>query len=387
MKNVLLVFGGKSYEHDISVVTASQIYNKTKIKDLNLVLLYISRDNKFYIYKNNKFNLKDFALSSFDSKSKKFLEVSFVSGENNRLFVKTLFGIKEYLTVSEAIICCHGGIGEDGRLESFFECFGISCSAGGSMALSICMNKYLFKQVMKGLDIPTVRGIRISKFDFENFKKDVYFKLRFLKFPVVIKQNNGGSSIGLFVAKDLSEFENMIVDAFEFDNEVIVERYIAGAREFNVAVIGDTEKFEVSEIDEPLKQHEILSFSDKYLSDGTGKTSKIDNSLKNSMASQSRKLPADIPDELRDRIKFLASKIFKSLNLHGIVRIDFLYDEKNSKIYVCEVNAVPGSLSYYFFKENKILVNSLTQRLIEIAEENKTKNNFFNSDFSTNILD
>jgi len=125
MKNVLLVFGVKSYEHVISVVTASQIYNKTKIKDLNLVLLYISRDNKFYIYKNNKFNLKDFALSSFDSKSKKFLEVSFVSGENNRLFVKTLFGIKEYLTVSETIICCHGGIGEDGRLESFFECFGI----------------------------------------------------------------------------------------------------------------------------------------------------------------------------------------------------------------------------------------------------------------------
>lgn len=387
MKNVLLIFGGKSYEHDISVVTASQIYNKTKLENINLILLYISRDNKFFVYKNKKFNLKDFSINGFDSKSKKFIEVTFVSGENNRIFNKTLFGLKEYLTVYEAVICCHGGMGEDGRLVAFLESFGISCSAGDSCALSICMNKFLFKQVMKGLDVPTVRGFKISKFEYENDKKSIDFKLRFLKFPLVLKQNNGGSSIGLFVANNKEEFEKMLIDAFEFDSEILVEKYIGGVREFNVAVIGNSQKFDVSEVDEPLKEHEVLTFTDKYLSGSQGKGTKIEGSLKNSMANQTRKLPADISDELRDKIKFLASKIFKSLNLQGIVRVDFLFDELNEKLYVCEVNAVPGSLSYYFFKENKILVNSLTQRLIEIANEKSNLKSCYNSEFSTNILE
>ena len=383
MKNILLVFGGKSYEHDISVVTAAQIYNKTRLDSDSLVPLYISRDNKFYVYRPKKMDIKDFSRSSFNSKGKNFVEVEFVSGVKNTLFAKTMFGLKEFMTADTAIIACHGGLGENGKLVAFLEMMGISSSSGSSTALGISMNKFLFKQVMKGLDIPTVRGIRVTKTDYEKRREEIEFKLRFLKFPVVIKQNNGGSSIGLFVAENIDEFHSKMQDAFEFDDEILIERYIANTREFNVALIGTSDDFIVSEIDEPLKQSEILSFADKYLSGG-GKGKKV-NTGKNSMASQVRKLPADISDELERKIKKFASKIFENLGLTGVVRIDFLYDEANNKLYVCEVNAVPGSLSYYFFKENNIHMNNLVKRLDKIAEKNKEI--FFNGDFCTKILD
>lgn len=383
MKNILLIFGGKSYEHDISVVTAAQIYNKVRSENFTLIPIYLSRENRFFAYKPKKMDIKDFTLSAFSGKNKKFMEVEFISGISKTLFVKTMFGLKEYVSADTAILACHGGVGENGKLTAFLELMGINCSAGSSTALGVAMDKFLFKQVMKGLDIPTVRGIKVTRSDFENHRSEIEFKLRFIKFPVVIKQNNGGSSIGLFVANDYEEFCNMIEDAFEFDEEVLVEKYISDTREFNIAVIGDKDKFELSQIDEPFKANEVLSFSDKYLS-GNTKGKKL-GSAKGSMASQARRFPADIKTELSDKIREYAAKIFKNLGLSGIVRIDFLYHEPTDKLYVCEVNAIPGSLSYYFFEENSVLVNNLILKLSKIAEKNGEQH--FNSEFITKILE
>ena len=104
------------------------------------------------------------------------------------------------------------------------------------------------------------------------------------------------------------------------------------------------------------------------------------------MVSQKRKLPADIDLNLRKRIRDLASKIFEYLKLSGIVRIDFLYQESCDKIYVCEVNAIPGSLAYYFFDENMITVNNLIGKLLMISEKNRCKNTLLNKDYFTNVL-
>jgi D-alanine-D-alanine ligase len=292
------------------------------------------------------------------------------------------------LEAEYAIFACHGSLGENGKLEAFFEMFGIYSSAGRFDSLAICMNKFLFKQTMKGLDVPVVRGFKLTKKDVKENRERVQMLLKFMKFPVIVKSNNGGSSIGMFVSKNYDEFYENLKSAFEFDEEVLVEKYISNAREFNLAVLGNCDEYEISEIDEPLKEHEILSFSDKYLSGGFGKKSnKMGLGLKNSMAGQSRRLPADIPEELRNKIRNYAKKIFVSLGLSGIVRIDFLFDEENNKLYVCELNAIPGSLAFYFFKENKILVNKLVQNLINDAMFNKEKNTYFKDEFSTTILE
>jgi D-alanine-D-alanine ligase len=197
----------------------------------------------------------------------------------------------------------------------------------------------------------------------------------------VIKACSGGSSIGVFVAKTMEEFDENIKQAFEFDDRVVVEKFIENAREFNVAVIGDKNKQVVSEVDEPIKDNEILTFADKYLG-----SNEKGVKLKGGMDSLKKKFPADISTELSVMLKDLALDVFKILGLKGIVRIDFLYDEKDGKVYICEVNAVPGSLAYYFFAKNRVVTNSLIERLVEIAHSEDFCDNLA-AGYMTNILD
>lgn len=384
MKNILLVCGGDSYEHDISVVTATQIFSKTKLSDVNLIFLYISRDNKFFVYTGKKIELKDFSVTNFTASSKKFKEIVFVSSEKNRLFTKSLLGLKEYAKADVALLCTHGGAGENGKLVSFFESLGIMTTSGNFDSLAVCMNKFLFKQVMKGLKLPTVKGFRIKKAELKNKEDLIKFKLRVIKYPVVIKPVNGGSSIGLFIARNDEEFFKNLNDALQFDNEVLVERFIEKTREFNIAVMGLEENVVVSEVDEPLKNNEVLTFADKYMKGGNSK--KMSGS-KGSMESQNRRFPADISDDLRKQMQSMARKIFENLNLVGVVRIDFLYSEKLNKLYVCEVNAIPGSLSYYFFCRSGYLINDFVNKLIDIAENKNKYKPVINKDFMPSILE
>ena len=245
------------------------------------------------------------------------------------------------------------------------------------------MNKFLFKKLMIGIKVPVVKGFLIDKKIYFKQPERYQFYIRFMKFPVVLKSNNGGSSIGLFVAKNRVEFDEKLKESFEFDDEVLVENYISKTREFNVAVLGDKSDFVVSEIDEPLKENDVLTFADKYLScAGKQKGTKL-----NSMVSQDRKIPADIPITLERKIKKIAGHIFEKLNFRGIVRIDFLFDEKNNKLYVCEVNAIPGSLSYYFFDKFLIKTDDLIKNLVQVAEKAKENKLKINKEFQTNVLD
>ena len=382
MKNVLLVFGGESYEHDISIVTAFQIFKKTRLNEFKLNLFYVSRDGKFYLCDEKKLEILDFSKQGFNVKKKGFKEVVFVSGENNKLFAKTRFGLKECLYVDCAIFACHGGDGENGRLINVFENVNISCSAGSPEALSICMDKYLFKIFARGLRIPVVSGFKLSKLDLILNKEMVSRKLSRIGFPVVIKINSGGSSIGLFIAKNEDEFSLKIKEAFEFNDDLIIEKFIEGAREFNIAILGDCEKYEISQIDEPIKNNEVLTFADKYLSNSS--SSKGSKSSKGAM-NFSNRTPENLPLDEVLKMRKIAEKLFLRLGLIGIVRIDFLFDEKISKLYVCEVNAIPGSLAYYFFKKNSIVTNDLVEKLIKISSKKLNKKKI-NQEFVIDLL-
>lgn len=388
MKNVLLVFGGKSYEHDISCITAAQIFNRFKSDELKLIPFYVSRKNLFYIYNSDKFELSDFAFNKPLS-AKKFKEVAFVSGEPKTVFVKSRIGLKQYLQADVALFATHGADGENGKLQALFDSQNIACSVGDELALSVCMNKFIFKQVMKGLKIRQLSGFKLTESEFESHREACLEKVKKLKFPLIIKAVSGGSSIGVFVANDLAEFEENLKSAFEFDSEVLLERFLPNAREFNVAVLGTSDKFRVSEVDEPLKVHELLSFEDKYVGGAKAKGEKRAKSDKMGgigMAGERRNFPANISAELREKIRTAAEKIFVGLGLFGVVRIDFLFDEAEDKLFVCELNAIPGSLAYYFFEENKVSSNSLVFELTEIAEKMHILRHNFNEDFCTKLL-
>jgi len=385
MKNVLLVFGGESYEHDISIVTAFQILKKSRLDNYKLIPFYVSRDGKFFVCDENKIKISDLSKNNFNGKKKGIKEVVLVSAEKQKIFEKTRFGLREFACAELAIFACHGGEGENGKLVSFFDRHGIACSVGSPDALAICMDKFLFKTIAKGLKIPVVRGFKVSKQEVINDEVKILRKVKQMKFPVVLKINSGGSSIGLFVANDEDELKEKFQEAFDFNDDVIIEKFIQNTREFNIAIVGDSEKYEVSEIDEPLKNNDVLTFADKYLSGESAKSGGVKNS-KGSMDLSVRRIPVDLPDEIKNSIKAIAEKIFVKLGLYGVVRIDFLFDEKTNKIYVCEVNAIPGSLAFYFFKKNKIIVNDLVEKLINIAERNYKKFNI-RQDFIVNLLD
>ena len=379
MKNVLLVFGGVSYEHDISVVTAFQIFKKTKLEDVKLHMLYISRDGRYFLCNEKQVKIGDFAKNKFNNKLRGIREVVFVSGEKGRLFYRSRFGLKEALSVNTAIFACHGGHGEDGRLITIFEDAGIACSAGNSEALALCMDKFLFKKVMQGLRLPVVPGVKVDKREFEKDKELVLRRVERLKYPVIIKINDGGSSIGMFIASSKEDLIEGVKNAFQLSQAIIIEKFLGKTREFNIAVLGDGDSFEVSEIDEPMKKHEILTFADKYLS-SNGKVSK-----KGEMGLNGNNQKLDLSKELQDNIKQIASKIFEKLGLYGVVRIDFLFDEIKQKLYICEVNAIPGSLAYYFFKKNRLLRNDLIKKLIDIADKNFIKS-VIKSEFMVDVL-
>lgn len=379
MKDVLLVFGGVSYEHDISVVTAFQIFKKTLFEDIKLKLMYVSRDGRYFLCDENRVGIETFSKNKFNEKIKGIREVVFVSGEKSKLFYKTKFGLKEALIAEIAVFACHGGDGENGRLVTIFENAGIACSAGSSDALALCMDKYLFKKLMQGLRLPVVAGVKVTKSEFEQNRELSLKRVERVKYPLIIKINNGGSSIGMFVAENQEELISGFVNAFEFNDSVIVEKFIRNTREFNVAIVGDSDCFDVSEIDEPIKNHEILTFADKYLNHNSK------GAKKGAMSFVENKTKIDLPEELQCLIKKIASKIFVKLGLYGVIRIDFLYDEVNQKLYICEVNAIPGSLAYYFFKKNNLLRNDLVKKLIDIADKNFDKN-VIKSEFMVDIL-
>lgn len=380
MENILLVFGGVSYEHDISVVTAFQIYKKSNLKDKKLILFYVSRDGKFYVCNEKKISILDFAKNRFSPNLKGFREVVFVSGEKEKLFAKTRFGLRELLMTNTAIFACHGGDGENGKLVTLFESYGINVSAGSPDALSICMDKFMFKIVAKGLRVPVVPGFKIKSSEVTQENSELKRKIGQLGFPVVIKINSGGSSIGLFIAENYDEFLKKSEEAYELDNEIIVEKFIRNTREFNIAILGDKDSYEISDIDEPIKKNDVLTFADKYLSKSSGKIKG-----KGSMENSHRKTPLDLDIKYVKTMKSVAEKLFLKLGLRGVIRIDFLYDTVKGKIYVCEINAIPGSLAYYFYKKNNVVTNDIIDKLVLIAKNSKNEQ-IIRKEFMVDVL-
>lgn len=347
-KNMIIVYGGSSTEHDVSIITALQIYKKYSIEKVNVYLVYIDRENNWYIGE---------ALQSFQfykkadySKLKKVkLEVGSSVLYQEKGFSKT----KKLFNVDFALNCCHGGFGEGGDLTSLFEMCMIPTSTGDSTSLKICMDKYMTKLISMTLDIPTVDFFVVDNLEWQNIRSKILEQIDQFGYPVIVKPSRQGSSVGVCIANSNNEFEKAINLALEFDDRVIVERAITDKREFNCCVIKRNEKIIASSIEEPIGKGVVISFSDKYL--GGSDSGAIKGGVKSAgfrgvgMDGAERKLPAEIPAKLKNEIIKYAKQMYTAVNMCGVVRIDFIYDNEAKKLYLGEVNSIPGSLGYYFW--------------------------------------
>ncbi|MBF0336796.1 MAG: D-alanine--D-alanine ligase [Nitrospirae bacterium] len=371
-----VIFGGVSVEHEVSIISGLQAFHALDTERYNGIPIYISKAGLWYIGKglSEIGNFSDTA--SLLGKSVNVLP----SGQNGQLVLlnanPTLFGRKPVESIDIVFPVLHGTNGEDGTLQGMLELFNIPYAGCDVLSSAIGMNKILFKSFLKGNDIPAVDYVELSMENWLLHRNDCVNKIESrLGYPVIVKPSNLGSSIGISAVNNISELENAIVNAGQYSRSILIERLVQNLRELNCSVLGNGDSTVVSVIEEPIRNSNILSFSDKY--EG-GKTK--------GMASTSRILPAQIPEPLKIKIERLSKQVFTLLGAGGVARIDFLMNKETEDLYVNEINTIPGSLSFYLWEKSGISFTELTSQMLKIAldrHRNKAKNIYV---FDSNIL-
>lgn len=322
MLNIAVFFGGKSVEHDISIITAMQAMRG--LKDYNIVPIYILPNGQFV---TGKKLTKSQSFLNFKLSGCQF--VTFEMGKGYLLKISKN-KIKEKVKIDCALLCNHGHGGEDGALQGLLMHAGIPYTSCGIASSALCMDKVLTKVMLKDAKICTPAYLHFDKCEYKGKKIDILHKIKDkLKLPCVIKPASLGSSVGVNICEDETKLESYIEEAFQYDNKIIVEQYIANAREFCCAVIKIGQKLLTSSVRE-IDKKVIYSFNDKYLTSSKPKVIKISSAL-------------------NERIKKSAQNAYKALLCDGVVRVDFLLDERKNKLYVNELNSIPGSLSCNMF--------------------------------------
>ena len=325
MLTVGAFFGGDSSEHDISVITALEAIAAMPSAGIKCVPVYM-RDGKWYT-----------GAALTDVKSympfcgEKHTEVH-ISGKT--LYYKKRGGVrKKYAELDCALILAHGGMGEGGGLQGLLEIYGIPYTSAGVTASAMCMDKYLTKKYLGSCGVPVLDGVRIPrgyvKKDLEDAEK--------LCYPLFVKPNSQGSSIGAGMARDRAELEERLALAHEFDEYALVERCVPDASEYNVAIFSASGTVHISEPEKPSRVSEFLTFDDKYMRGRSG------------MSGAEREFPAKVTEKTREELKRLSGYVYKIAGLDGVVRIDYISDGK--KLYLNEINTVPGSMAHYLFPE------------------------------------
>lgn len=321
MKKILVLFGGNSYEHYISCLSAKTILENIDKKKYDITTVGISKDNTWYIYNDTLETLiKDWTKGN----------------------INKIDNIIEFLKSFDKVFpIIHGNPLENGNLQGLFNLFDIKYVGTDLLGSIISYDKDLTKIICEKYDIPQVPYITIT--DNKPLKKiDI-------DYPVIIKPAKCGSSIGINIANNTKELNKYIKEAFKYDNKVIIEKFIK-SRELECAVLYD-KKLKVSPVGEIKSVNTFYDYEAKYES------------------NSDLLIPAPIPKELQKQIQALSLKIFNILELKDLSRIDFLYDYNNDKLYFNEVNTMPGftSISMYplLFKEKGISIQELITKLIE----------------------
>lgn len=383
---IAVIFGGKSVEHEVSVISAIQaIMNLDKDK-YQVIPVYMTKSNDMYIGEDVG-KIKSYKdIPSLVSKSQRVIIVS----EGNRFMLVPYsgrkFGRRKAVEFDMAFPIVHGTNVEDGALQGYLKTIGVPFVGPDVTSAAVGMDKFVMKTVLKEHDIPVLDAKVYTNADYvelESLLSDIETEFGY---PVIVKPINLGSSVGIGLAGDRAALMQAVDDAFIYANRIIVERAISNLREINCSVLGDEIEAIASECEEPMHTKDILSYEDKYA--GGGSKNKSGNKGKASgMAGLSRKIPADISKEQREVIKDMAVKAFKALACNGVSRIDFMIDADTGELYFNEINTIPGSLSFYLWEPVGISYSELLDRMIQLALKRHRKEESLIFAFDTNILE
>lgn len=374
-------FGGRSVEHEVSIISAIQAINNLNKEKYDIIPIYITRENEMYVgekiakveeYKN---------LKNLLSESQRVILVPNKDRVDIVKYPLKKFGKNEYDYIDIAFPIVHGTNVEDGTLQGYFKTLGIPFVGPDVLSSAIGMDKYVMKTVLKDNNIPVLDCLRFNMNEYTTNCDGIIKKVEDkIDYPVIVKPINLGSSVGIKVAKNKEELQEAVDYAFQFAMNILIEKAITNLKEINCSVVGDYEEANASECEEPISTDEILSYEDKYIG-GSKKTGS------KGMASLQRKIPADISKETRDKIRKLAVDTFKVLGCNGVSRIDFIMDYKTNEIWVNEINTIPGSLSFYLWEPINVKYSELLDKVISSALKRDREEKSITYSFDTKILE
>ena len=376
--NIAVFFGGRSTEHEISVISANQAMAAMDSDKYNVIPVYITKDGRWFTGEALT-DVKNYRNTAELLKQCTQVYMRPIYGDYNLYKAeRKMFGSDVFAKLDAAIPVLHGSNGEDGIFEGVLETIGIPYAGCGTLASANVMDKITMKMILASDGIPVVDYVWFTDKQWFAHRDELIAKIESkLGYPVIVKPANLGSSVGIGRADNREELLSKVDDARRYSARIIVEDLVENLQEINCAVLGDCDEYRTSVLEEPIKSGEILSYTDKYMG-GTK-----DN---RGMHASKKRIPADLPKEETERIQFLAGETFRVLSCHGVSRVDVMVDAKTRDIYVNEINTIPGSLSFYLWEAAGLKFDKLMDELVRLAFKRKRDQGSKTVSYDSNIF-
>ncbi len=376
--NIGVFFGGCSTEHEISVISASQAMSAIDRSLYDVTPIYITKQGHWYTGQA-LFDVANYRNTSALLAKCTKVYMKPIKGDCNLYTVKRkLFGSDVISKLDVVIPVLHGSYGEDGTFEGVLDAIGIPYAGCNVLASANGMDKITMKMILQACNVPVVDYVWFTDKQWYDQRDSLIENVEStLGYPVIVKPANLGSSVGIGRAVNREQLIERVEDAEKYSTRIIVEHMVENLHEVNCSVLGDCDEYITSVCEEPIKSGEILSYEDKYMGGTKG--------TKGMQASQKR-IPADLPQEVSDRIRFLAGETFRVLSCHGVSRVDVIMDADNGQIYVNEINTIPGSLSFYLWEATGIRFDQLMDRLVQLAIKRQREQDMKVKSYDQNIF-
>ncbi|SMO70572.1 D-alanine--D-alanine ligase family protein [Fodinibius sediminis] len=378
-QNIIVAFGGISPEHEVSVLSAMQAIASLKNTSYTIIPLYISKSGR-WLTGPPLLDLENY--QDLDALVKQATSCSFGHDDLGKPILREtekngFFSSPEQHSIHAVIPAFHGSEGENGAFQGTCEMYNIPYAGSNVLASSLGMDKVKAKELCRAHNIPVVDEYDFYESEWVRDQKSVLYYAEKLQYPVMVKPTTLGSSIGVAKADDEEALIEAVEMAFRYDHNLMIEKAVIPLMEINCSILGTTEQMQTSVCERPLGQQDLLSFEDKYQNEGGGQKG---------MASADRIIPADISDELTQKIQAMSRNIFKIFRASGVARLDFLVNTDTDEVYFNEINTIPGSFSYYLWEESGMNMKELMLKLIDIAlEQHRQKVGRIRS-YDTNLL-
>ena len=380
--NIGVIFGGRSTEHEISVISASQAMAAIDREKYDVTPIYITKQGHWYT-----------GAPLFDVKN--YRHIPELLKQCTEVYMRPVYGdynlypanpkgffsssaMKPVGKLDVVIPVLHGTNMEDGIFEGVLQTIGIPYAGCDVLSSANGMDKITMKMILRANDVPVVDYVWFTDKQWHTRRNALIEQIEdTLGYPVIIKPANLGSSVGIGSAHDREQLKARIDDAERYSIRIIVEHMLADMQEINCSVLGDCDDYRTSVLEEPIKSGDFLTYEKKYMGGGKGSEG---------MQSSQKRIPAELPDDVTKEIQRLAGETFRVLSCHGVSRVDVMIDRTDGRIYVNEINTIPGSLSFYLWESTGLSFDMLMDELVKLALRRKREEGMKTVSYDQNIF-